>query len=435
MSVEGISSPSAMVAAAWADAAASLPAEAETGSSNPLLQAGALAPAGQGAGLIGALAALSEGGALERLLGPHTDSAASTGLHSPGTDSPLSAQTLSPNQDPAPQHSAARVLTQAGALPGQNTAGANPQTQPQAQAQPGPGLDAAPAFVAGAAALAMPAAPPLVPQVPTGLQVNPSPDPAWAFTAPRPRPEPSRPEVSSRSRPDIELPDEDRPPEDEHPASERDEEPDADLEWQDSAPEADWCTPLNQALRAALGAQPLPDALAAAAEQWRLGRCVVLACPQGADFTGPAWAHVLWPRQRGRRLKNQRQGAGLPALHGVRVEAALQWAALPPQGWCHVRAVKTHHPRLGRQLLAIAPQADSASGAQAQAQASNGTPVPCEVQLGPIRAHAPRWQWACIRIHAVRPFWAALGAQWSAHVLVSQRPLVAASAANFKEPS
>lgn len=442
MSVEGVSSPSAGVAAAWADAALAPPAEAGPGAENSAQQPGALAPTATGglsaASVISAMAALSEAGALDRLLGARTDSAAHAahgGLHgqraeATNASSSLAAQALLPTQE-----NTARVQAQAqaqAALPSSHTVSGL-----TAPAQPGLALDMGAALALGAGAMASPAAPPLVPQLPTGLQANPTLDPGWAFTATRTRPEPSRPEVTTRSRPDIELPDDGSSPDQDQAGADRDDkpedEPDADLEWQDSAPEADWCTPLNQALRTALAAKPLPEALAAAAEQWRLGRCVVLACPQGADFTGPAWAHVLWPRQRGRRLKGQRQGAALPALHGVRVEAALSWAALPPQGWCHVRAVKQHHPRLGRQLLAIAPQADSVNGAQAQLQASSGLPVPCEVQLGPIRANAPRWLWACIRIHAVRPFWAALGAQWSAHVLVSVRPLVAEPAASFKE--
>jgi hypothetical protein len=163
----------------------------------------------------------------------------------------------------------------------------------------------------------------------------------------------------------------------------------------------DWCRPLTQALRAALASRLPPRALQIAAEQWRRGRCVVLACPQAQDSAGPAWAFVLWPRPG---------TGGQPALRGLRVPARLQWSA-PPHGmtWCHVRVVKEHHPRRGRQLVTL----DTA-----------GAAPPCEVQLGPVLARSLRWCEVCVRIDAVYRFWSALGEQWSASVVVCSCPLV-----------
>jgi len=170
----------------------------------------------------------------------------------------------------------------------------------------------------------------------------------------------------------------------------------------------DWCETLTRSLRAALAARVPPHALLAAAEQWHRGRCVVLACPQGADPAGPAWAFVLWP---------QASTAAHPkaplALKGLRVEARLQWSALPHDGqWCHVRVVKEHHPRRGRQLIAC----ESVAG-------ETMTHVACEVQLGPVLARSVRWCDVCVRINAVQRFWNALGAQWSVHVVVCAQPL------------
>jgi hypothetical protein len=57
--------------------------------------------------------------------------------------------------------------------------------------------------------------------------------------------------------------------------------------------------------------------------------------------------------------------------------------------------------------------------------ASNSkAPLPCEVQLGPVLARSLRWCEVCVRIPAAQRFWAALGAQWSVHVVVSALPLV-----------
>jgi hypothetical protein len=147
-----------------------------------------------------------------------------------------------------------------------------------------------------------------------------------------------------------------------------------------------------------------------AAEQWRRGRCVVLACPQGTDPAGPAWAFVLWPRKQ-----TARRTDGSPAplsLFGLRVEARLQWSAMPAGAkWCQVRVIKEHHPRTGRQLIT----ATSGEGS---------TRVACEVQLGPVLARPLRCCDVCVRINAARRFWSALGVQWSMHVVVSPYPLI-----------
>ncbi len=183
----------------------------------------------------------------------------------------------------------------------------------------------------------------------------------------------------------------------------------------DAEPTESWCEPLSLALRRALSARVTPQALLAAAEQWQRGRCVVLACPQGSDPAGPAWAFVLWPRARATSAATAQRIAPALSLHGLRVEARLQWSSAPHPGqWCHVRVVKEHHPRTGRQLVAV----DGASAAQSK------TPLPCEVQLGPVLARSLRWCEVCVRIPAAQRFWAALGAQWSVHVVVTSLPLV-----------
>lgn len=175
----------------------------------------------------------------------------------------------------------------------------------------------------------------------------------------------------------------------------------------------DWPQAVSRALRLALGARPAPLALLAAAEQWRLGRCVVLACPQGHDPAGPAWAFVLWPRRA------PFPGAPL-ALFGVQVDARLHWSRLPPmQHWCHARVMKEQHPRQGRQLVALDPHGTAT--------------VPCEVQLGPVPLRTPRWRDVCVRVDAVRPFWSALGQQWSVTVVVGARPLAGLVAPAAKE--
>ena len=178
---------------------------------------------------------------------------------------------------------------------------------------------------------------------------------------------------------------------------------------------ADWLDPLARAINERLAAPQPPAALAAAAEQWSRGRCVLLVCPQAAAVPGmdvqSGWAFVLWPR-RGARPRGPM--AAWVAFTGQRAEARLQW---PPQGgprgWCSVRAVKQHLAHGGRQLVAL-----DAAGAP-------GGPVPCEVQLGPVRAAAPRWRLAAVRVDAVRRLWNALGGQWSVLLVVCPQPLLA----------
>lgn len=185
-------------------------------------------------------------------------------------------------------------------------------------------------------------------------------------------------------------------------------------------PAEPWCEPLSLALRRALAARVTPQALLAAAEQWQRGRCVVLACPQGPDPAGPAWAFVLWPRLRQTApTPGVQRVAPALSLYGLRVDARLQWSSPPQAGqWCHVRVVKEHHPRTGRQLVAL----------DGTAAATREGPLPCEVQLGPVLARSLRWCEVCVRIPAAQRFWAALGAQWSVHVVVSSLPLVDADA-------
>ncbi|HEX6707433.1 MAG TPA: hypothetical protein VF169_21930 [Albitalea sp.] len=239
----------------------------------------------------------------------------------------------------------------------------------------------------------------LAPVALTGLQV----EAAAAWPLPRPPLEPV-----AQARPQAEAPEPrvERDPQESAPEAESTEVPDdaVDTLVLDEADDSAWCAMLTASLRAALAARIPPQALLAAAEQWRRGRCVVLACPQGRDPAGPAWAFVLWPRRA-------RRGDGL-VLIGRRVEARLQWSASPrATPWCHVRVVKEHHPRRGRQLVAL----------DAGANAS----VACEVQLGPVLARSLRWCEVCVRIDAVRRFWDALGGQWSVHVVVCAQPLVA----------
>jgi hypothetical protein len=179
---------------------------------------------------------------------------------------------------------------------------------------------------------------------------------------------------------------------------------------------ADWLDPLARMINERLSMPQPPAALSAAAEQWSRGRCVLLVCPQAAgteaDFQ-PGWAFVLWPR-RGARPRGPM--AARVAFTGQRAEARLQW---PPQGgprgWCSVRAVKQHLAHGGRQLVAL-----DAGGAPSG-------PVPCEVQLGPVRAAAPRWRLAAVRVDAVRRLWNALGGQWSVLLVVCPQPLLAPS--------
>ena len=245
----------------------------------------------------------------------------------------------------------------------------------------------------------------------TSLQVDPG--VGWAlgrhgFDAPLPQvPEAPR-TPSPLPTPDDALPDPVEPPANE--AARTDEDGTVLVGTFECDDEAGWCEALTRALRDALAARLPPQSLLAAAEQWQRGRCVVLACPQGNDPAGPAWAFVLWPRRRAPRRLD---------LHGLRVEARLRWATLPPPAaWCHVRVIKEHHPRRGRQLIPL------------DAAGSEG--VACEVQLGPVLARSLRWCVVCLRIDAVQRFWAALGPQWSATVVVCARPLAGARAKSME---
>lgn len=179
----------------------------------------------------------------------------------------------------------------------------------------------------------------------------------------------------------------------------------------DTDADADWCDALSAALRALLITRHAPEALLIAAEQWRRGRCVVLACPQGSDAAGPAWAFVL--RARPSTLDDADEAL---ALSGLRVEARLHWRTLPPvTPWCHVRRVKEHHRLGGRQL--VAPELDAVQAAAA---------LPCEVQLGPLLGRALHPCEVRVHIQAAQAFWGALGRQWGVQVVVSARPLLAA---------
>jgi hypothetical protein len=170
----------------------------------------------------------------------------------------------------------------------------------------------------------------------------------------------------------------------------------------------DWCEALTRGLQAQLVHLVVPPALLAASEQWRRGRCVVLACPQRLDPSGPAWAHVLWPRP-------EMQSTDKLALRGVRVEARLHWLVLPPVlPWFHARLIREHHPRHGRQM--VVADVGFTSGA---------TVLPCEVQLGPVLERVLRRCEVRVHVAAAQRFWAALGRQWSVHLVVCARPLLA----------
>jgi hypothetical protein len=246
----------------------------------------------------------------------------------------------------------------------------------------------------------------LVPATLTGLQVEPA--TIW------PLPIPTQPWQQPAAR--VESHDEaPRQPRDEAPSPESEDAAEATLPPQSQSQAAPddvldaeeagaWCDALTAALRTALAARVVPRSLLAAVEQWQRGRCVILACPQGSDPAGPGWAFVLWPRPV---TPDQPL-----ALRGLRVDARLQWHTLPPTApWCHVRVIKEHHPRHGRQLVASDVSARDAA-------------LPCEVQLGPVLARSLRWCEVRVHIAAAQRFWAALGKQWSVHVVVSARPLL-----------
>jgi hypothetical protein len=214
-----------------------------------------------------------------------------------------------------------------------------------------------------------------------------------------------RPAVANDEQ-DDDTPTEDTAPDDDSASASRTD------TWVDEPLGSAWCEPLTRTLREVLASRVPPQALLAAAEQWQRGRCVVLACPQGDDPAGPAWAFVLWPRTPSRRPA--RGTAPSLALRGLQVDARLQWSAPPGSGqWCHVRVIKEHHPRTGRQLVSLD-----------DGRAPAARTVPCEVQLGPVLARSLRWCEVCVRIQAAQRFWQALGTQWSVHVVVCAQPLI-----------
>ena len=336
-----------------------------------------------------ATTALVQGGFVERVLGEaHTDTAAvSDNPHVEHVDRGPETAALQTLARPHPQV-AERAVHADQALPVQQH---------------------------GHSDFAMPAAL-LVPTALIGLQVEHAatwPAPARGFD---PDPAPLQ-EARVRDReappPPIEqgAEDEDAPPQDDIETSPG---PAAEAEHDcaalcDDEDDGAWCERLTRALQTALAVKAPPPALLGAAEQWRRGRCVVLACPQGNDPGGPAWAFVLWPRRRAARRVEGAEPA--LALFGLRVEARLQWSTrFPGSGWHQVRAIKEHHPRTGRQLV---PAAADPSGR-----------VACEVQLGPVLARTLRRCDVCLRVNAVRRFWNALGAQWSMHVVVCAHPLL-----------
>ena len=253
----------------------------------------------------------------------------------------------------------------------------------------------------------------LAPATLTGLRTEPA--MTWSLPTPSTPWQPA-PAPAERRRQPRESTDQRRQP----PREETDDEPTHSTRPHERAPDApqtvidaddagDWCEALSRGLQAQLTQLIVPPALLAASEQWQRGRCIVLACPQGPDPAGPAWAHVLWPHP-------EMQSTGKVALRGLRVGARLQWLALPPSvPWCHARLIREHHPRHGRQM-AVADAGSVAPGAV----------LPCTVQLGPV---LERTQHRCeVRVHvpAAQRFWAALGQQWSVHVIVCARPLLAA---------
>jgi hypothetical protein len=175
---------------------------------------------------------------------------------------------------------------------------------------------------------------------------------------------------------------------------------------------AEWQGALSRMLNERLAAPQPPAALRNAAEQWSRARCIVLVCPKDDDAAEAAWAFVLWPR---RMARPRGPMAARFQFTGQRFEARLQWSTAGP-AWCETRAVKEHHARAGRRLVAL----DAA-----------GTPlgaVPCELQLGPVRFAPPRWKLAGVRIDAVRRFWTALGGQWSVLLVIGPQPLLAVRA-------
>jgi len=109
------------------------------------------------------------------------------------------------------------------------------------------------------------------------------------------------------------------------------------------------------------------------------------------------------------------QGTGNVVLRGVRVEARLQWLALPPSHpWFHARLIREHHPRHGRQMVVADP-----------GSAPGSTVLPCEVQLGPVLERVLSRCEVRVHVSAAQRLWTALGRQWSVHLVVCAHPLLA----------
>jgi hypothetical protein len=252
----------------------------------------------------------------------------------------------------------------------------------------------------------------LVPATLTGLRTEPS--MAWALPTPQtpwqPAPEPApqrhqpREPAAQRRAPTR------QPANDEGtaPLQAREQAPETPQTVIDADADGDWLEAITRGLQAQLVQLMVPPALLAAREQWQRGRCVVLACPQRSDPAGPAWAHVLWPHP-------DMQASDKVALRGLRVEARLQWLVLPPTLlWLHARLIREHHPRHGRQMVVADPGSETAA-----------TVLPCEVQLGPVLERVLRRCEVRVHVPAAQRLWAALGQQWSVHLVVCARPLLA----------
>lgn len=170
--------------------------------------------------------------------------------------------------------------------------------------------------------------------------------------------------------------------------------PATDRDTVEPAPE-DWRAVLAGALRAALAAPDVPEALQHATADWRIGRWVALACPRSADSVGAAWLFVVT------RPSDE-------SLAGLRLPARLRWFARPRAGhWVHTRLVKNYDARHGRELYG---PADPLTGR-----------VPCTIQFGPLLP--PERADATVRIDQVDAMWATLDAQWSVILAVSAQPI------------
>ncbi len=278
------------------------------------------------------------------------------------------------------------------------------RAQPQTDASPTKADTTLPSAAHALSEFAVPASQ-LVPTMVIGLQVEP------ARILPQPTtPLPTRPAARDNDEPHAGgMPYEDSPEQPDAQEEHTDREPASPASEPDTLHDAGndgGCEAIARVLHTALAATTPPPALLAAADQWQRGRCVVFACPQCALPDGPAWAFVLWPRHS--------TAHGTPkglrfTLRGRRIEARLHWTVTPhSERWCHMRLVKDHHPHQGRQLLPMD---------------GHTATVACEVQLGPVLVEHPRPCEVRLRIHAVRKLWAALGDQWSVHLVVCSLPL------------